>query len=190
MEGVLESCAQICKFVAGKNRWRNLCLLPHQFGHSLKEWIDLFEQCGCAKVPAIRVEKDVCQNKRFELEICKSLYGGLARGGALCFPQRNSLGVGHEPSAPFRLRGQNVWHVARQQLRQGLRDNVFMRIRLAHRGAVRRGLSSKTKSDRPTASDGLAPRHRNKSMRHLRLRHWSLSLRMQSPPIFGAIPWV
>src|SRR5882762_9225193 len=132
MEGVFESCAQICEFVASKDRWRNLGLLPHQFGHSVEEWINLFEQCGYAQVPAIRVEKDVCHAKRFELEICKSLYGGLARGGALCFPQGDSVGVGHEPSVPFRLRRQNVWHIARQQLRQGLRDNVFMHIRLAH----------------------------------------------------------
>src|SRR5256885_7523140 len=132
MEGVFESCAQIREFVASKDRWRNLCLLPHQFGHSVEEWIDVFEQRGWAQVPAIRVEKDVCHAKRFELEICKSLYSGLARGGGLCFPQRNSLGVGHEPSMPFRLRRQHVWHIARQQLRQGLCDNVFMRSRLAH----------------------------------------------------------
>src|SRR5882757_10429335 len=132
MEGVFESCAQIREFVASKDRWRNLCLLPHQFGHSVEEWIDLFEQCGYAQVLAIRIEKDVCHGKRFELEICKSLCSGLARGGVLCFPQRNSLSVGHEPSVPFRLRRQNVWHIARQQPRQSLRDNVFMQIRLAH----------------------------------------------------------
>src|SRR5882757_6299401 len=120
MEGVFESCAQICEFVASKDRWRNLCLLPHQFGHSVVEWIDLFEQCGCAQVPAIRVEKYVGHGKRFELEIRKSLCIGLARGGVLCFPQGDSLSVGHEPRVPFWLRRQNVWHIARQQPRQSL----------------------------------------------------------------------
>src|SRR5256885_6146645 len=103
MEGVFESCAQIREFVASKDRWRDFCLLPHQFGHSVEEWIDLFEQRGCAQVPAIRVEKDVCHAKRFELEICKSLCSGLARGGVLCFPQRTSLALDHNQTAQFRF---------------------------------------------------------------------------------------
>jgi len=58
----------------------NLGLLPHQFGQSLKEWIDLFEQRGRAQKSRNRVEKGRCQIQEIEkLEICKSLYSGLAR---------------------------------------------------------------------------------------------------------------